>query len=205
MRLQPTAKNAEALLQRELEACYQACHLPYPGWDALLNVSDYPSFLEDYLETTNQSPNHPFAHLVRPVMSFYSQVKDLLPQTEQMGVRQLIHQVKPLFATQSRPCAELMLGALKTGRLKLIAGEFLADQPTPTIRQPEGTQIHPNCVILATGFPSSIPSSCPQANDTRCYQVIGTSLSEVHKQAASVVGRIATNVFKELSDCVIHV
>ena len=66
MRLRPTAKTAKRLLQKELEACYRACDLTYPGWDALLNMADYPSFLEDYLETTSQSPNHPFAHLVRP-------------------------------------------------------------------------------------------------------------------------------------------
>ncbi|MBE9064162.1 FAD/NAD(P)-binding protein [cf. Phormidesmis sp. LEGE 11477] len=115
MHLQPTARNAQTLLKKELEACYQACHLSYPGWDALLNIADYPSFLEDYLETTNQSPNHPFAHLVRPVMSFYTQVKDLLPQVDQIGVLHLINQVKPLFATQSRPCAELMLAAIAAG------------------------------------------------------------------------------------------
>ncbi|MEM9090957.1 MAG: FAD/NAD(P)-binding protein [Cyanobacteria bacterium P01_F01_bin.53] len=195
MRLQPTAKTAKVLLQKELEACYQACQLPYPGWDALLNIADYPSFLEAYLETTTLSPNHPFSHLVRPVMSFYTQVKDLLPEIEQRGVLHLIEQVKPLFATQSRPCADLMLAALKTGRLKLIAGEFLQDQPKPTVLQPKGTQIHPSCVILATGFSPSIPPFYPQGNNnTRCYQVMGTSLSGVHKRAANVAGAIVSGV-----------
>ncbi|MEL6816555.1 MAG: FAD/NAD(P)-binding protein, partial [Cyanobacteria bacterium J06598_3] len=122
MRLQPTAKNAEALLRKELAACYQACNLTYPGWDALLPIEDYSHFLEKYLQAIKRSPNQPFAHLVRPVMSFYAQVKDLLSAVEQTGVLQLIHQVKPLFATQSRPGAELMLAALKAKRLKLIAG-----------------------------------------------------------------------------------
>ncbi|MEO1792637.1 MAG: FAD/NAD(P)-binding protein [Cyanobacteria bacterium J06629_19] len=186
MQFQPTAANAKVLLQKELKACYQACNLPYPGWDSLLQIEDYSIFLEKYLETTNQSPNHPFAHLVRPVMSFYGQVKDLLSVVEQIGVLQLINQVKPLFATQSRPCAELMLAALKTKRLRLIAGEFLPDQATPTVLLAEGTQIHPDCIILATGFVSPILSFCPQPSGTRCYSVTGTSLSSVHRKAASV-------------------
>ncbi|MEO0886990.1 MAG: FAD/NAD(P)-binding protein [Cyanobacteria bacterium J06648_10] len=205
MRLQPTAKNAELLLRKELEACYQACHLPYPGWDALLNVADYPGFLEDYLKTTKTSPNHPFAQMVRPVMSFYGQVKDLLSPDEQRGVLHLINQVKPLFATQSRPCAELMLAAIAAERLKLIAGEFLANQPTPTILQPDGTQLHPSCVILATGFSPSITSLYPQANDTRCYRVLGTSLSEVHKRAASVAGEMVADVSQKLVNRVVHI
>ena len=57
-------------------------------------------------------------------MSFYAQVKDLLPTIEQMGLLQLINRIKPLFATQSRPCAELMLAAVKSERLTLIAGDF---------------------------------------------------------------------------------
>ncbi|NJM98377.1 MAG: hypothetical protein HC800_15550 [Phormidesmis sp. RL_2_1] len=194
MRLQPTAANAKLLLQKELKACYQACNLPYPGWDALLQIDDYPSFLSNYLETTSQSPNHPFAHLVRPVMSFYDQVKELLSAVEQIAVLQLINQVKPLFATQSRPCAELMLAALKAKRLKLIAGEFLPDQPIPTILQPDGTQTHPDCVILATGFVSSIPPFYPPASATRCYSVTGTSLSSVHRKAAGVTGAISQAV-----------
>lgn len=190
MRLQPTAENAKALLRQELAACYQACDLSYPGWDALLNIEDYPHFLEQYLQTTRESPNHPFAHLVRPVMSFYAQVKDLLPPMEQTAVLQLIHQVKPLFATQSRPCAELMLAALSAKRLKLIAGEFLPEQKTPTILLSDGTQIHPECIILATGFVSSIPPFYPQASNTRCYSVTGTSLSSVNSRAANVASII---------------
>lgn len=207
MRLQPTAQNAQALLKKELKACYQACQLPYPGWDTLLNIEDYPKFLEDYLETTNLSPNHPFAYLVRPVMSFYGQVNDLLPPVEQIGVLELIDRVKPLFATQSRPCAELILAAIKAERLRLIAGEFLPAQPTPTILQPEGTQMHPECVILATGFNPLPAYPRPlQTDDTRCYQVVGTSLSAVHKRAASVAKTIASNVSnasKNLSDSIL--
>ncbi|MEO1621000.1 MAG: FAD/NAD(P)-binding protein [Cyanobacteria bacterium J06632_3] len=217
MRRQPTAKNAQALLQKELEACYEACYLAYPGWDELLNIKDYPSFLEDYLKateettgratekTTNLSPNHPLAHLVRPVMSFYGQVKDLLPEVEQIALLQLINRVKPLFATQSRPCAELMLAALKTNRLRLIAGEFLPALTTPTIVQPDGTQLHPDCVILATGFDPSIPPFYPQAGHPQSsrtcrYQVMGTSLSAVHKQAANAAKEIASDVSKKLAD-----
>lgn len=191
MRLQPTAKNAKALLQQELKACYQVCNLPYPGWEALLQqIEDYPTFLENYLQTTNQSPNHPFSHLVRPVMSFYDQIKDLLSAVEQIGVLQLINRIKPLFATQSRPCAELMLTALQEKRLKLVAGEFLPTQATPTILQPDGTQAHPDCVILATGFVPSIPLFYPQASDACCYSVTGTSLSSVHRRAIRVASAI---------------
>ncbi|MEL6555824.1 MAG: FAD/NAD(P)-binding protein [Cyanobacteria bacterium J06621_11] len=197
MQKKPTAQNAQALLKKELETCYRACQLDYPGWDTLLNIEDYPKFLEDYLETTKLSPNHPFAHLVRPVMSFYAQVKDLLPATEQIGVLQLIDRVKPLFATQSRPCAELMLAAIKAKRLKLTAGEFLPEQTTPTILRSDGTQIHPSCIILATGFTPSIPPFYPQGNKTHCYQtiyqVMGTSLSSVHQKAASVAASIVSS------------
>jgi len=196
MRRQPTAENAQALLKKELEACYQACHLPYPGWDALFQIEDYSAFLEDYLKTTNLLSNHPFAHLVRPVMSFYAQVKDLLPTIEQMGLLQLINRIKPLFATQSRPCAELMLAAVKSERLTLIAGDFLPEQAIPTVLQPDGIHMHPSCVILATGFvpsnPPFYPPHSPQCSDTRCYSVMGTSLSAVHKQAASVADIIAS-------------
>lgn len=191
MRLQPTATHAKTLLQKELQACYRACHLPYPGWDALLQIEDYASFLSDYLEATKQSSNHPFAHLVRPVMSFYGQVKDLLPAVEQIGLLQLIHQVKPLFATQSKPCAELMLAALQAKRLRLIAGEFLPEQATPTVLLADGTQMHPDCLILATGFAAPIPSFYPQPSDTRCHNVTGTSLSSVHRKAESVSNTIA--------------
>lgn len=197
MRLQPTAKNAKALLQQELKVCYQACNLPYPGWDALLKIEDYSTFLENYLQTTNQSPNHPFAHLVRPVMSFYDQVKDLLPAVEQIGVLQLINQVKPLFATQSRPCAELMLAALQAKRLRLMAGEFLPEQVTPTILHLDGTQAHPDGIILATGFVPSIPPFYPQSSDTRCYSVMGTSLSSVHSRAANVASVITRLVRRQ--------
>ena len=199
MHLRPTAQNAQALLGRELETCYQECQLPYPGWDALLNIEDYPKFLEDYLETTTRSPNHPFAHLMRPVLSFYDRVKDLLPAAEQTDVLQLIGQVKPLFATQSRPCAELMLAAIKAERLKLVAGEFLPAQSTPTILHPSGTQSHPDCVILATGFNLSTTYPLPSQASARCHSVIGTSLSAIHKQAASVASTIAVGVSKEMS------
>lgn len=194
MQLQPTAQHAQALLQKELEACYQACQLPYPGWEALSNIKDYPKFLEEYLETTNLSSNHPFAHLVRPVMSFYGQVKNLLSTVDQIGVLHLINQVKPLFATQSQPCAELMLAALKTNRLKLIAGDFLSEQTTPTILQTDGTQLHPNCVILATGFAFPIPPFHPQVSSTRYYQVMGTSLSSVHRRAEGVAETIVAGI-----------
>ncbi|MGD1896889.1 MAG: FAD/NAD(P)-binding protein [Phormidesmis sp.] len=191
MRLHPTAENAKSLLRKELAACYQACNLPYPGWEKLLKIEAYPDFLRQYLQTTEQSPNHPFAHLVRPVMSFYDRVKDWLPADEQTGVLQLIHQVKPLFATQSRPCAELMLAAFQSKRLKLIAGDFLPAQTTPTIVRPDGTQIHPDCVILATGFVQSTSPPCySQLRNTRCYSVIGTSLSSVNRQAASIANTI---------------
>ncbi|MEL6605297.1 MAG: FAD/NAD(P)-binding protein [Cyanobacteria bacterium J06614_10] len=194
MRRRPTAQQAKELLQKELEACYQACRLPYPGWDTLLNIENYSRFLEDYIEATNLSPNHPFAHLVRPVMSFYGQVKDLLPAVEQIGVLQLINRVKPLFATQSRPCAELMLAALKANRLRLVAGTFLPEKTKQTILQPDGSRIHPDCVILATGFELSISPFYPTASNPRCYQVIGTSLSSVHKRAASVAEAIVSGV-----------
>ncbi len=200
MRLCPTAKNAKILLQRELEACYRACKLPYPGWDSLLHIEDYPAFLADYLKTTELSPNHSFAHLVRPVMSFYDQVKDLLSAVEQIGVLQLINQVKPLFATQSAPCAELMLSAIRAKRLNLMAGEFLPEQAIPTILLPDGKQVHPNCVILATGFAPSIPLFHPQSSDTRCYKVTGTSLSAVHRWAASVANIIASQQYEYRPD-----
>ncbi|MFK8184252.1 MAG: FAD/NAD(P)-binding protein [Phormidesmis sp.] len=193
MRCQPTAAYAEVLLQKELETCYKACNLPYSGWDSLFEIDDYPRFLSDYLKSTESSSNHPLAHLVRPVMSFYGQVKDLLSPAQQIELQQLINRVRPLFATQSRPCAELMLAALKADRLKLMAGEFLLDQPTPTILQPDGTQIHPSCVILATGFAPSMPAVYSQVvNNTSCYQVLGTSLSEVHRRAANVAEAIHT-------------
>ena len=186
MQLRPTAKNAESLLRRELAACYRACNLPNPGWDALLNIEDYPSFLEQYLQTTKQSPNHPFAHLVRPVLSFYARVKDLLPVAEQAGVRQLIDRVRPLFATQSWPCAEMMMAALKAKRLKLMAGTFLLEQTTPTVLLPSGACIHPNCVIVATGLVPSISPCAPQIDNTRCYRIAGTSLSSVDRKAAAI-------------------
>ena len=186
MRENPTAAYAEALLERELEACCQACNLFFPGWEALLQVEDYADFLADYLKITARSPNHPLAHLVRPVMSFYGQVKDLLAPAEQVKVQQLIARVRPLFATQSRPCAEMMLAAIEAGRLELIAGEFLFEEATPTVLRPDGTQIHPECVVLATGLAPSIPAVSLQNENSRCYQVVGTSLSEVHKGAAEV-------------------
>ena len=193
--LQPTAKNAQALLEKELENCYRVCHLPYPGWDALLNIEDYPSFLEDYTQATNLSPNHPFPLLMRPVLSFYDRVKDILPAVEQTNVRQLIDRVKPLFATQSRPCAELMLAAIKTKRLRLTAGVFLPEQSTPTILHPNGTRTNPGSIILATGFqPLSTDRLFPQTTTSRCYQVTGNSLSAVHRKATSVAKTIASNV-----------
>ena len=206
MRLLPTAANAQALLQKELEACYQVCHLPYPGWETLLNIEDYPSFLEDYLETTNLSPNHPLSHLMRPVLSFYAQVKDLLPTVEQIEVLQLIDRVKPLFAKQSRPCAELMLAAIKADRLKLIAGEFSPEHPTPTILQPEGSRIHPDCIILATGFNQlSVAPFIPRVNSTRCYQVIGTSLSAVHQRAVSVAKTIVASASEKPANSILRI
>ncbi|MEL7512812.1 MAG: FAD/NAD(P)-binding protein [Cyanobacteria bacterium J06554_3] len=204
MRRQPTAQKAQALLQKELETCYEACHLDYPGWDALLNIKDYAGFLEAYLTTTALSPNHPFAHLVRPVMSFYGQVKDLLSATEQIGVLQMINRVKPLFATQSRPCAELMLAAIKAQQLKLMAGDFLPDKVTPTILRSDGAQIHPNCIILATGFAPSVPPFYPQTKETRCYQVVGTSLSAVQKRAANVAKAIVSKASSKSADSLIY-
>jgi len=204
MRLQPTARNAQALLKKEIEACYQACHLAYPGWNSLLNIEDYPRFLEDYLETTNSSPNHPFAHLMRPVLSFYDRVKDFLPAAEQIGVLRLVDQVKPLFATQSRPCAELMLAAIKSNQLELASGEWLPEQSIPTILRSDGTQIHPGCTILATGFASSTPSLSPQAKETACYRVMGTSLSSVHKRAANAAAAIVSDASKKLADHLIY-
>ena len=134
-------------------------------------------------------------------MSFYGQIKDLLPIPEQTGVQQLIHRVKPLFATQSRPCADLMLAALKTKRLSLIAGEFLPEQTIPTILQPGDRQIHPSCTILATGFATST-SLFSQTSDIRYHQVMGTSLSAVHNQAKSVMEELISDVLTELSSCV---
>ena len=196
MQRQPTAKNAQMLLQKELEACYRACHLPYPGWDALLNIEDYPDFLADHLKTTTLSPNHPLVHLMRPVLSFYDQVKDLLPAVEQIGVIQLIDRVKPLFAKQSRPCAELMLAAIKAGQLRLIAGEFLPEQTVPTILQPGGNRIYPDCTILATGFtPSIFPY--PPSDNTHCYRVTGTSLSAVHQQAENATQHIISSILRK--------
>ena len=194
MQHQPTAKNAEALLHKELAACYQAYNLTYPGWNALLKIEDYPHFLEQYLQAARQSSNHPFAHLVRPVMSFYAQVKDLLSVAEQTSVLQFINRVKPLFSTQSRPCAELMLDALDTKRLKLIAGEFLPEHANPTILLADGTLLHPDCVILATGLVPSTLSFSPQTSDIRCYSVTGMSLSSVHQKAISVASVIARAV-----------
>ncbi|MEO0770653.1 MAG: hypothetical protein AAFY72_14710, partial [Cyanobacteria bacterium J06649_4] len=175
-------------------------------WNTLTNIENYPSFLEDYLKATKLSPNHPFAHLMRPVLSFYSQVKDLLPKIEQTGVLQLIEQVKPLFAKQSRPCAEMMLAAIKAERLELIAGEFLPGQATPTILRPDGTQMYPDYVILATGF-SSLPTHerLSQIHNNRCYRVVGTSLSAVHKSAASVARTIVSSESKHFSEDIVHV
>ncbi|MEL7330802.1 MAG: hypothetical protein AAFN12_01070 [Cyanobacteria bacterium J06560_2] len=112
---------------------------------------------------------------------------------------QLIHQVKPLFATQSRPGAELMLAALKAKRLKLVAGEFLPARATPTILLADGTQTHPDSVILATGFVSSIPPFFPsRPSDTRCHSVTGTSLSSVNAQATSIASMIARCCLRNL-------
>ena len=118
----------------------------------------------------------------------------MLPTAEQVKLQQFIAQVRPLFATQSQPCAELMLAAIKTKRLKLIAGEFLLTRSTPTILQTDGRQIHPNCSILATGFEPPISATYPQANPIRCYQVSGTSLSSVHQRAANVARDIVTSL-----------
>ncbi len=208
----PTAAQAQVLLQQEIEACYKACDLPYPGWDALLQIDDYPAFLRDYWASTQHCPNHPLAHLVRPVMSFYGQVKDLLSAGDSLGrpchriqLSQLIDRVKPLFATQSRPCAELLLSAIQKKRLTLMAGEFLSDHETPTILRADNTLWQPECVILATGFEQSDCLEMPtnlaaqsmdsiddntQIEDTRCYKVAGVSLSSVHQQAAEVANAI---------------
>lgn len=205
MLAEPTVVQAQALLQQELEACYRACDLPYPGWDALLQINDYPAFLRDYWASTQHCSNHPFAHLVRPVMSFYGQVKDLLEAGDRTQLLQLIDRVKPLFATQSRPCAELLLSAIQEKRLTLVAGEFLSDRATPTILRADNTLWQPECVILATGFEQAgclaMPASLtgystgklsvnPQVEDTRCYKVAGVSLSSVHQQAAKVANAI---------------
>lgn len=200
---QPTAKQARALLQQELEACYQACGLPYPGWEALLHIEDYPAFLANYLQVTQVSPNHPLAHLVRPVMSFYNRVQDLLSATEKMRVLQLIDRVKPLFATQSQPCAELMLAALRDNRLRLIDGEFLPACEIPTIVQAEGNRWQPEQIILATGFAQTAPLSISprhlRCGHTRCYQVTGTSLSSVHTRATRVVSAIMQAIKREVN------
>ncbi len=205
MLVRPTAIAAQRLLQQELENCYRTCNLPYPGWDALLHIDDYPAFLRDYLALTQQCPNHPLAHLVRPVMSFYAQVQDLLSVSDRTQLCQLIHRVKPLFATQSRPCADLLLSAIEKKRLKLAAGEFLSSCAIPTILRDDHTQWQPECVILATGLAQVAPLTAlaeptvslltglrlkQQDKVTSCYQVAGTSLSSVHRRAATVASVI---------------
>ncbi|MDJ0706634.1 MAG: FAD/NAD(P)-binding protein [Leptolyngbyaceae cyanobacterium MO_188.B28] len=220
LRRSPTAERVKYLLQRSLTTAYQVCGLPYPGWDALLHIDDYGGFLTRYLQQA--TPDHPLARLVRPVMSFYGKVQDLLPVGERVKVLQLLSSVKHLFATQSLACAELMLAAMRTGRLTLEAGTFLFDHETPTIRRPDGAQWQPSQVILATGFATGVAPIYHQAihqgtalvdangdlvvnaatgalvnslgEDTACYQVAGASLSSVDQQAAKAAQSLAQQI-----------
>lgn len=195
MLAKPTAAQAQALLQQEIEDCYQACGLSYPGWAALLKIDDYSTFLKNYWALTQRCSNHPLAHLVRPVMSFYGQVQDLLSNRDRTQVLQLIDRVKPLFATQSRPCTELLLSAIQEKRLTLVAGEFLPECAVPTILRADNTLWHPERVILATGFEQIDANRQTKAD--LCYKVAGTSLSSVHQQAATVANTIANRIVEE--------
>lgn len=210
MQRQPTAQWAQYLLQQSLLTAYQVSDMAYPGWEALLHIEDYGRFLADYLQQA--TPAHPLARLTRPVMSFFARTHDLLASEERVKVRQLFSRVQHLFATQSWACAELMLAAMQAGRLSLQAGTFLTHCETPTIAGPNNQQWQPKCVILATGFDHQIAPIYSLAmaqgaaaidddgtlrvnsitgalingdgTNTHCYQIAGTSLSSIDRQAA---------------------
>ncbi|NEZ61677.1 hypothetical protein D0962_02605 [Leptolyngbyaceae cyanobacterium CCMR0082] len=210
MQRNPTARWAQYLLRQSLLTAYRVSDIAYPGWEAMLHIENYGCFLADYLQQA--TPAHPLARLARPVMSFYGQTKDLLSSDERVKVRQLLSSVKHLFATQSWACAELMLAAMQAGRLSLQAGTLLNHCETPTIVWPDSKQWQPNSVILATGFDSQIAPIYSLAvaqgaavvddsgklavnsttgalidaygTTTNCYQIVGTSLSSVDRQAA---------------------
>ncbi|MEL7510406.1 MAG: FAD/NAD(P)-binding protein [Cyanobacteria bacterium J06554_1] len=210
MQRNPTAQWAQCLLKQSLLTAYQVSNLAYPGWEAMLHIENYGRFLADYMQQA--TPAHPLARLVRPVMSFFSQSQDLLSSDERVKLQQLLSSVKHLFATQSWACAEMMLAAMQTGRLSLQAGTFLPHCKTPTIVGPDSKPWQPNSVILATGFDSQIAPIYSLAiaqgavviddsgelavnpttgalmgtygTNINCYQVAGTSLSSVDRQAA---------------------
>lgn len=206
----PTAQWAQYLLQQSLLTAYQGSNIAYPGWEAMLQIENYGRFLADYLQQA--TPAHPLARLARPVMSFLHQTQTLLSSDERVKLQQLLSSVKHLFATQSWACAEMMLAAMQSGRLSLQAGTFLPHCKTPTIVSPDSKRWQPNSVILATGFDSQIAPIYSLAiaqgaavvdtsgrlavnpttgalidtygTNTNCYQVVGTSLSSVDRQAA---------------------
>ncbi|MEO1296648.1 MAG: FAD/NAD(P)-binding protein, partial [Cyanobacteria bacterium J06636_16] len=206
----PTARWARYLLRQSLLTAYQVSGIDYPGWEAMLHIENYGRFLADYLQQA--TPVHPLARLARPVMSFFAQTHDLLASEERVKVQQLFSRVQHLFATQSWACAELMLAAMQAGRLSLQAGTFLTHCETPTIVGPNNQQWQPKCVILATGFDHQIAPIYSLAvaqgaavidedgtlrvnpttgalidadgTDTNCYQIAGTSLSSINRQAA---------------------
>ena len=210
MQRNPTARWAQYLLRQSLITAYRVSGITYPGWEAMLRIENYGRFLADYLQQA--TPTHPLARLARPVMSFFAQTDDLLSSEERVKVQRLFSSVKHLFATQSWACAELMLAAMKAGRLSLQAGAFLSHCKTPTIAGPNSKQWQPNSVILATGFDSQISPIYSLAiaqgaaviddggklvvnsttgalidaygKNTNCYRVVGTSLSSVDRQAA---------------------
>jgi hypothetical protein len=154
---EPTAAWAARLLRAELAACYQVCGVPDPGWEKLVRIADYPAFLRAYLATTDRNPNHPLALLMRPVRSFYSQVRDLVAESEQNRLRAFLDSTNHLFATQSRPSAELLLAAIDAGRLTLVAGTLRDAGGMPVIALRAGGELRPECLVLATGFGQTPP------------------------------------------------
>ncbi|MEO0987040.1 MAG: FAD/NAD(P)-binding protein [Cyanobacteria bacterium J06639_14] len=210
MQRQPTARWAQYLLRQSLLTAYQMSDVAYPGWEAMLHIENYGRFLADYLQQA--TPVHPLARLARPVMSFFARTNDLLSSEERVKMRRLFSSVKHLFATQSWACAELMLAAMQAGRLSLQAGTFLTHCATPTIAGPNNNYWQPKFVILATGFDNqiapiyslAIAEGAAVVDDdgkllvnattralidaygmtTNCYQIGGTSLSSVDRQAA---------------------
>ena len=210
MQRHPTARWAQYLLRQSLLTAYRVSDIAYPGWEAMLHIEDYGRFLADYLQQA--TPVHPLARLARPVMSFFARTNDLLSNEERVKMRQLFSSVKHLFATQSWACAELMLAAMQIGRLSLQAGTFLTHCKTPTIAWPNNKQWQPKFVILATGFDHQISPIYSLAvaqgaavidddgqlrvnattgalidadgMSTHCYQIAGTSLSSIDRQAA---------------------
>lgn len=152
-----TADNAKTLLQQELDNCFATCGLLYPGWEALMDIKDYPTFLCGYLADTDRNPNHPFALLMRPVLGFWRKVEAFVPASERQALRQFLDSTKHLFATQSRQGAEMMLEAIGSGRLRLLAGTVDVMAPQPFVQLDCGDSYQPERLLLATGFGSSPP------------------------------------------------